>query len=164
MVAREAVLGLLAALLTFAGAASAQEKKEPTAIVEIGGGGEWSLTDRAGRVGPTAAVEFTVVPEWLEVETGISSLFGRGSTEWSADLLFKKPFTLSDQVEFMIGAGPEWKISGRSVAAEVALEFMFWPTEDRKLGWFLEPTYSYDLGSSHEKSLGLNAGITIPIQ
>jgi hypothetical protein len=109
-------------------------------------------------------VEFTLVPEWLEVETGVTSLFGRGGTEWSADLLLKKPFTLSDKVELMIGAGPEWKISSRSVAAEVALELMFWPTADRKLGWFLEPTLSYDLGSSHEKSLGLNAGITIPIQ
>ncbi len=161
MVAR-GVVGSLAVLLTLAGAASAGEK-EPTAIVEIGGAGDWSFTDHAGRFGPTVAVEVTPIPEWLEIEAGVTSLFGRGGTEWSADLLFKKPFTLSDKVEFMIGAGPEWNIKTGSVAAEVALDFMFWPTADRKLGWFLEPSYSYDLGSSHEKSLGLSAGILIPI-
>jgi hypothetical protein len=159
---RRVVAGALATLLMLAGAAFAGEK-EPTAIVEIGGAGEWSLTDHAGRFGPTVAVEVTPIPEWLEIETGITSLLGRGGTEWSADLLFKKPFTLSDKVEFMIGAGPEWKINTHSVAVEGVLDFMFWPTADRKLGWFLEPSYSYDLGSSHEKSVGLSAGILIPI-
>jgi hypothetical protein len=162
MVAREMVAGALAASLSCLGAACAAEK-EPTAIVEIGGAGEWSLTDHAGRFGPAVSVEVTPIPEWLEIETGVTSLFGRGGTEWSADLLFKKPFTLSDKVEFMVGVGPEWKITTGSIAAEVAVEFMIWPTADRKLGWFVEPTYSYDLGSSHEKSLGLTAGITIPI-
>jgi hypothetical protein len=162
MVAREVVVGSLAALAMLAGAAFAGEK-EPTAIVEIGGAGEWSFTDRAGRFGPTVAVEVTPIPEWLEIEAGVTSLFGRGGTEWSADLLFKKPFTLSDKVEFMVGAGPEWNIRTGSVAAEAVLDFMFWPAPDRKLGWFLEPSYSYDLGSSHEISLGLSAGILIPI-
>src|ERR1700722_4859788 len=158
---RWVVAGSLA-LLMLAGAAVAGEK-EPTAIVEIGAAGEWSLTDHAGRVGPTAAVEVTPIPEWLEIEAGVTSLFNHGGTEWSADLIFKKPFTISDKVEFMVGAGPEWNLKTGSVAAEVALDFMFWPTADRKLGWFLEPTYSYDLGGSHEKSLALSAGILIPI-
>jgi hypothetical protein len=65
----------------------------------------------------------------------------------------KKPFTLSDTVEFMVGAGPEWKINTRSVAGEVALDFMFWPLPERKYGWFLEPSYSYDFGAGHEQSL-----------
>jgi hypothetical protein len=162
MFGREAVAGSLVVLLMSAGAASAGDK-EPTAIVEIGGAGEWSFTDHAGRFGPTAAVEVTPIPEWLEIEAGVTSLFSRGGTEWSADLVLKKPFTLSDKVEFMVGIGPEWKINTGSVAAEGVLDFMFWPTADRKLGWFLEPSYSYDLGSSHEKSLGLSAGILIPI-
>ena len=109
-------------------------------------------------------MEFAAIPEWLEIETGVTSLFRRGGTEWSADLLFKKPFDLSDKVEFMVGGGPEWNLKTGSIAAEVALELSFWPTADRKLGWFLEPTFSYDLGASHEKSFALTAGILIPIR
>ena len=33
----------------------------------------------------------------------------------------------------------------------------------RKYGWFLEPTYSYSFSSGHEQSLGLTAGLLIPI-
>ena len=48
-------------------------------------------------------------------------LFGGGQREWSTDLLFKKPFTLSDKVEFMFGVGPEWTFSrdGTKVAGEM---------------------------------------------
>jgi hypothetical protein len=31
---------------------------------------------------------------------------------------------------------------GTKIAGEIAADFMFWPTPDRKLGWFLEPSYS----------------------
>jgi hypothetical protein len=162
MVGRGVAAGSLAALLLFAGAAWADEK-EPTAVVAIGGVTEWSLTEGGTKSGPTVSVEFTPIPNWLEIEIGVSSLFGRGQTEWSGDLIFKKPFTLSDKVEFMIGIGPEWKISSKSVAAEAVLDFMFWPGPERKIGWFLEPTYSYDFGSGHEKSLGGSVGLLIAI-
>jgi hypothetical protein len=45
----------------------------------------------------------------------------------------------------MIGAGPQWGSAfGGSTKAgiEVAGDFMFWPSPDRKLGRFLEPSYS----------------------
>ena len=163
MFGREAVAGSLVVLLMSAGAASAADK-EPTAIVEIGGAGEWSFTDRAGRVGPTVAVEVMPIPEWLEIEAGVSSLFGRGGTEWSADLVLKKPFTLSDKVEFMVGmrAGMEDQHRDRLRRRACSTSCPGRP-RDRKLGWFLEPSYSYDFGSSHEKSIGLSAGILIPI-
>jgi hypothetical protein len=81
------------------------------------------------------------------------------------DLLFKKPFTLSDQVEFMVGVGPQWTFSpeGTKIAGEFALDFMFWPTLDRRYGWFLEPTYSYSFSRGHEQSLGATVGLLIPI-
>jgi hypothetical protein len=41
---------------------------------------------------------------------------------------------------------------------------MIWPTKDRKLGWFVEPTYSYSFGREHEQSLGVSVGLLIPIQ
>ena len=156
------VLCLTVALSLFAGEAWAEEK-EPTAIVELGAAGEWDFP--GGRLGPTAAVEFTPIKNWLEIEAGVSTLFAGGQGEWSTDLLFKKPFTLSDKVEFMFGAGPEWTFSrdGTKVAGEIAADFMFWPTSDRKYGWFLEPSYSYSFSQRHEQSLGVSVGLLIPI-
>ena len=107
-----------------AGTALAEDKeKEPSAIVEVGGAGEWSLRDGAGSYGPSIAVEVTPIPEWLELEAGFTPLLSKGAApEWSADFLFKKPFTLSKTVEFMIGAGPEWSYTNRggTIAAEFA--------------------------------------------
>ena len=156
------VLCLTVALSLFAGESWAEEK-EPSAIADLGTAGEWDFP--SGKFGPTAAVEFTPIKGWLEIEAGVSTLFGGGQTEWSTDLLFKKPFTLSDKVEFMFGVGPEWTFSrdGTKIAGEIAADFMFWPTPDRKFGWFLEPSYSYSFSQGHEQSLGVNVGLLIPI-
>lgn len=162
------MLALLAVLLPFAGQAQAEDK-EPLAIVEIGGAGEWSLHDGNSTLGPALAVEITPIENWLEIEAGATALFGGGQTEWGADFLLKKPFTLSDKIEFMIGVGPEWKHTignGRisnSIASEAVLDFMFWPWPERKFGWFLEPSYDYDFGSGHEQSLGVSVGLLIAI-
>jgi len=165
MVWRRVLLLLTAAQPLFGMSAQAEEKeKEPSAIIELGGAGEWGLPG-ASSFGPSAAVEFTPIKSWLEIEAGVAPLFNHGRAEWDTDLIFKKPFTLSDKVEFMVGAGPQWTFSreGTKVGVELAADFMFWPTRDRKYGWFLEPTYSYSLSSGHEKSLGLTAGLLIPI-
>ena len=140
------------------------EEKEPTAIIELGGAGEWGLSG-ASSFGPSAAVEFTPIEDWLEIEAGIAPMFRNGRTEWDTDLLFKKPFTLSDKLEFMIGVGPAWTFSREAtkLGGEVALDFMFWPTPDRKFGWFLEPAYTYSFTNGHEQSLGVSAGLLIPI-
>ena len=156
----------LTVALLFAAAARAGEKeeKEPTLIIELGGVGEGDFSGKPGS-GPSAAVEFTPIKGWLEIEAGIAPMFSSGQTEWDADLLLKKPFTLSRQVEFMIGAGPELKFSreGTKLAGEIAADFMFWPTADRKLGWFVEPAYAYTFSKGHEQSLGVTAGLLIPI-
>jgi len=55
--------------------------------------------------GPTAAVEVTPIENWLELEA-VTPLFRQHSTEWTVDLLFKKPWTLSDKKEFMLGDRP----------------------------------------------------------
>jgi hypothetical protein len=157
-------LRVLVALLLFAGKVDAEEK-EPSAIVEIGGAGDWGLKDGGSSFGPMVAVEFSPIEHWLEIEAGVSTLFGGGPTEWSPDLLFKKPFTLSDKVEFMVGVGPEWRFTrdGTKLAGEAALDFMFWPTRDRKFGWFLEPSYGYSFSQGHEQSVGVSVGLLIPI-
>jgi hypothetical protein len=155
---------LLMAAQSFFGTSAQAEEKEPSAIIELGGAGEWGIPGSSS-FGPSAAVEFTPIKGWLEIEAGVAPMFNHGRTEWDTDLIFKKPFTLSDKVEFMIGAGPQWTFSpeGTKIGVEFAADFMFWPTPDRKFGWFLEPTYSYSFSSGHEKSLGLTAGLLIPI-
>lgn len=96
-------------------------------------------------------------------------MFRRHSTEWSIDFLFKKPWTLSDKIEFMLGVGPEWihtnahGIKMNSVAAEVAPDFMFWLSGKHRLGWYFEPSYEYKFGLGHEHSLGITGGLLIGI-
>jgi hypothetical protein len=160
--------GQALALLLIAGAAFAEDK-EPVAIVELGAAGEWGLNSGGSSFGPTAAVEFTPVKNWLEIETGVQTLFGRRQTEWDTDFVFKKPFDLSPTVEFGPGIGPVWirtVSAGRTtnaIGAEAVADFMFWPTPDRKFGWFLEPSYTYSFGPGREQSFGVSAGLLIPI-
>ena len=108
---------------------------------------------------------FRSIKEWLEIEAGIAPMFQAGRTEWETDLLFKKPFTLTDKLEFMVGAGPQVTFApgGPKIAGEFALDFMFWPTPDRKFGWFVEPAYSYSFSRGHEQSLGTTVGLLIAI-
>jgi hypothetical protein len=144
-------------------------EKEPAAVVELGAAVGRSLTEGQSNFGPTVAVEVTPIENWLELEAGVTPLFRRHSTEWTIDLLFKKPWTLSTRVEFMLGIGPEWihtnayGIKMNSVGAEVAPDFMFWPSRKHKVGWYLEPSYEYKFGPGHEHSLGISGGLLIGI-
>ena len=160
----------MAFVFIWSGHAAAQSvEKEPVAVFELGGAADRSLTEGESSFGPTAAVEVTPIENWLELEAGVTPLFRHHSTEWSADLLFKKPWTLSDKTEFMLGVGPEWihtdsiGLKQNSVAVEVAPDFMFWPSERHRFGWYLEPSYEYKFGPGHEHSLGITGGLLIGI-
>jgi hypothetical protein len=127
---RKSVVLMVSSLLWCVGA-SAQaldREPEPAAIVELGGAVARSLGDGGSSGGATAAVEFTPIEKWLELEAGITSLFSHRSREWDADLLFKKPWSLSKKVEFMIGVGPEWArtrqggMTTNAVAGEAVVE------------------------------------------
>ena len=89
-------------------AISQAAEKEPSAVLELGAAADRSLTEAQSSLGPTVAVEVTPIENWLELEAGVTPLFRRHSTEWSVDFLFKKPWTLSEEKEFMLGVGPEW--------------------------------------------------------
>jgi len=144
-------------------------EKEPAAVLEVGGAASRSLTESRLSFGPTVAVEVTPIENWLELEAGVTPLFRRHSTEWSVDLLFKKPWTLSETKEFMLGIGPEWIHSNAygtrmdSVAGEIAPDFMFWSSRKHEFGWYLEPSYEYKFGPGHEHSIGLAGGLLIGI-
>ena len=154
----------------FCGTSQAQSTEtEPAAVLEIGGAANRSLTDHNWSFGPTVAVEVTPIENRLELEAGVTSLFRRHSTEWSADLLFKKPWTFSDKTEFMLGVGPEWihtnefGVKTNAVAVEVAPDFMFWSSSRHKFGWYLEPSYEYKFGPAREHSIAITGGLLIGI-
>ena len=138
-------------------------------MLEIGGAASRSLTESQSSFGPTLAVEVTPIEKWLELEVGVTPLFRPHSTEWSVDLLFKKPWTLSDTKEVMIGIGPEWihsnayGIKMNSVAGEIVPDFMFWLSKKHRFGWYLEPSYEYKFGPAHEHSIGLSGCLLIGI-
>jgi hypothetical protein len=73
-------------------------KREMCLVWEIAG---------SGRTGSTSLKQVWA----MRIEAGIAPMFSSGRTEWDTDLLFKKPFTPSDKLEFMIGAGPAWTVS-----------------------------------------------------
>ena len=153
----------------FVGSASASAQspeKEPAAIVEVGGAGNWSVKGGGSAFGPAVAVEATPIKNWLEREAGVTPLFAKGSTEWDTDLLFKKPWDISKHFEFMIGGGPEWVHSSNrnSLAAEAAIDLMFWPGAKHRFGMFVEPSYDYNFSRGHEQSFGVTAGLLIAIR
>jgi hypothetical protein len=167
--AKCALLGVLLLCCNSALAQAPEKEPKEVAIVELGGAAEGSLTEGNTSFGPTAAVEFTPIEHWLEIEAGVTPLFRRHSTEWSVDLLFKKPWTISPKFEFMLGVGPEWIHSDEhgnkmnAAGVEFAPDFMFWPSKKHKFGWYLEPGYDYKFGPGHERSLGVSGGLLISI-
>ena len=144
--------------------------KEPLAILQLGGGVDWGLNGGVPGFGPSVAVEFTPIRNWLEVETGVATSFSKGRTEVDWDFVFKKPFDLSPYVEFEPGLGPVWirtVEAGRTsnaLGATAVFEFMIWPTLERKYGWFVEPSYTYSFARGHDQSFGISGGLLIPIR
>lgn len=162
--------GLILALVLCSVQVLAQSvDKEPIAVIELGGAAAWNLKDGGSSSGPNIAAEVTPIENWLELEAGVTPLFGSNSTEWDTDLLFKKPWTLSHKAEFMFGVGPEWihtienKMTTNSIGGEAALDFMFWPSRRHKYGWYLEPGYDYNFGRGHEQSVGISGGLLIAV-
>jgi hypothetical protein len=149
---------------------SVDKQPEPAATVEIGRAGGWNLKGGELSFGPDLAVEITPIENWLELEAGTSALFRRHSAEWDTDLLFKKPWTLSEKVEFMVGVGPEWintrayGVTTNSLGGDVMLDLMFWPSSKHRFGWYLEPGYEYDFAREHERSIGVSGGLLIGIR
>jgi len=162
---------MLASLLLCPGIALAQsanldrdkgpEKENEIAVFELGPAVGHNLKGGGSSFGPSVAVEVTPIENWLELEAGVTRLYGRHSQEWGADLLFKKPWTLSRKAEFMVGVGPEWIHTNESGAvrnlpgAALVLDFMFWPSGKHRFGWFLEPGYDHSFGPGHEQSVGI---------
>jgi hypothetical protein len=148
----------------------AKADDEPLAIGEIGGAMNWNIKGFAPSGGPTVAVEFTPVKEWLEIEFGATESYSKGASQLSFDLLFKKPYTISETLEFMAGVGPEFtflRSNGRTInvwGGEFALDFMYWPFKSRKFGFYAEPAYDYSFSAWNEQSIGISGGLLVSIK
>ena len=152
-------IGLATALLLSAHSASAAEM-EPLAVLGLGAAFERGSTEAQFSRGPSASVEFNVIKDWLEIEVGTSKLFRRGHSELEAEVVFRKPFDLSETTEFMVGLGPMWtraKGEGTKTGTTFMLDFMFWSSREKKYGWFIEPSYSITKGN--ERTLAVSVGL-----
>ncbi|MGA7328903.1 MAG: hypothetical protein WBX25_31560 [Rhodomicrobium sp.] len=162
-------IGIIAVMLLLTPKALAEDK-EPSFVVEMGGAGEWGLQHGDSSFGPDVGLEYTVIEHWLEIEVGVMPLFSNGQADIDTELLFKKPFDLTDRLEFLIGAGPEWihRTNGSkpadSIAGEVAVEFVYAAWPERHVGLFVEPAYTYDFGKGHEQSITVTGGLHIGIE
>jgi hypothetical protein len=161
---------MTAAVLVACGAAThaSAGDREPTAVIELGGAAGYSLKGGGPSGGPDVAVEVGVVPNWLEIEVGVTSLAGRDGTEWDADFVFKKPFDLTDRLELAIGVGPQWAhttgaAKADAIAAEALVELAYWPHPEHDIGLFVEPSYEYGFSRGHEQSIGLTGGLCIGV-
>jgi len=133
-------------------------------IFEVGAAGEASLRHGGANFGPNLAAEITPIEDWLEIEAGASALAPTGHSEFSEDIVFKKPFRLTATAELMIGLGPfvshtaSGPEAGSSHGLEIAFDFMFWSHRSR--GWYLEPSWSRTARTG-EQAIGLTAGYLI---
>lgn len=84
------------------------DDKDNKAIFELGAATNWNLGGGVATFAPNLAAEITPIEKWLELELGVSPLYIHTAKEWDTDLLLKKPWTLSQKAEFMLGVGPEW--------------------------------------------------------
>jgi hypothetical protein len=147
-----------------------KDVQDTAVILELGAATNWNFSGGAATFAPNLAAECTPIENWLELEAGVSPFYARHSTEWDTDFLFKKPWDISPKAEFMLGVGPQWahlKQSGKTTdafSAEVAGDFMFWPTGKHRFGWYLEPAYDYSFAGGHQQSIGMSAGLLIGIR
>ncbi len=143
-----------------------EKDKDYAAVLELGGAGEWKIGSGAFHPGGSLAVEFTPIKDRLEMEVGVSASPADGGVEVPVDLLFKKPYRVSRQVEFMWGVGPEVvRVTGTDhngvfLGGEAALDFMFWPFHG-DVGLFVEPSYDFVFRNGVEHGAGGSAGILI---
>jgi hypothetical protein len=165
-----AVTGSFAASLLCATLAQAEEREKSAAVIEIGSAAEWQIPRGEFSSGPYVALEFEAVRDRLEIEIGVSPQFGSHQTDLASELILKMPVFSSEKIEVMFGVGPqlEYHVTGgelrNSVGAEAQLELEYWPSADRKFGWFVEYQYDRAFSSDRTQSIGVQFGLLIPIR
>jgi hypothetical protein len=138
---------------------------EHTIIVGVGGAAEVELRDGSLHPGANLMVEWDAIENWLELEVEASVFSADGGVEVPLDLLIKKPFRLARWAEFMIGVGPELvRVSNPTTkatygGAQIALDFMFWPSQH--VGLWVEPSYDVVFGDAVSHGIGSTGGLLL---
>jgi len=136
-------------------------------ILLVGPAMEKSTVDGSKAYGASLAFEFTAIENQLEIEVGTQYLSTPNPKEFGAQLIFKKPFELAQDIELGVGLGPAtWrKINSTSNNLQLGVafvaDFMFWTT--KKVGWYISPSYTYGTSNSSERLLGLSVGLLFSI-
>ena len=130
-------------------------------VLEIGTAGEWGLGDGKSSFGPSFALAVTPIEHQLEIEFGLTPMINNGSAEWEGEIVFKKPFELSKNLELLVGIGPEWATPSNSFGAVAKLDLVYWRTP--QYGVFVEPSYSYAFNGDHEQNFTLKVGLLIAL-
>jgi hypothetical protein len=138
------------------------EDGDHSVVWMLGGAIDQNVSESRTNLGPTVSAEFNVIDDWLEVEVGTQFLTTKSPHELGGQVIFKKPFQLSPDVEFMVGAGPTIDrptsgYQGNQYGVALAMDLMVWTTKD--LGWFVSPEYNYGVGISKDRSIGLSVGL-----
>jgi hypothetical protein len=132
-------------------AAQADTEVDYAAALEAGVANEHNSSGGSPGLGPALGIAVTSIENWFEIEVGLAGLRSAVGSDLSGDVIFKKPFRLSETAAFMFGLGPfvSRTVSGpqRDTAhgIEVAVDFMFWPREN--IGWYVEPSWSRTSGT-----------------
>ena len=65
----------------------------------------------------------------------------------------------------MPGLGPSWSHvrDGDSYGIEVAADFMIWPWDNSRFGWYVEPSYGYTFADGANQSLSVSAGLLVSV-
>ena len=164
--------GTLFALFTRSAYAEGKEANEHgadeiehTIIVGVGGAAELELRDGSLHPGANLMVEWDAIENWLELEVEASVLSADGGVEVPLGLLIKKPFRLARWAEFMIGVGPELvRVSNPTTkatygGAQLALDFMFWPSQH--VGLWVEPSYDLVFRNAVSHGIGSTGGLLL---
>jgi hypothetical protein len=144
-------------------ALAAEESEGHALVLMLGGAAEKIVSEATSNVGPTASVEFLVIEDLLEIELGTQYLSSSYPHTLGGQILFKKPFEVTHNIELMVGAGPAitHATSGASpinqYGISFALDLMVWTSKE--MGWFISPEYNYGVGASSERSIGLSLGL-----
>jgi hypothetical protein len=112
------VAAALSAAAFFATGAYAEEK-EPLAVFEIGGAGNWTAP-KMSSAGPTVAVEFTPIKDWLEIEIGTGPCLPPGqrigvpTSSSKSGSIFRIPWNLWSELaplSIRLSVGQRWSES-----------------------------------------------------
>lgn len=142
--------------------------KESFAVGELGSAFSKNINGTAS-YGFNASVEVTPIQDVLEIELGLTPTFAKKLKALDADLLFKKPWSLSARTEIMAGIGLAYDHENdqglilNSMSGELAFDLMYWPFAKHEFGIYVEPGYEYGLAQQHEQSIEMSAGLIVAI-